>query len=137
MIDINEMTVLIADDIPNMITTLRNMMKVLKYGKRFIPADNGEEAWRILNKEKEEPVEFAILDYNMPVMNGAELLSRIREDRDLRDLPVVMVTAQANREFVAEAAESEIDAYILKPPTVKVLGQKILAVIENDRAWII
>jgi CheY-like chemotaxis protein len=75
MIDINEMTVLIADDIPNMITTLRNMMKVLKYGKRFIPADNGEEAWRILNKEKEEPVELAILDYNMPVMNGAELLS--------------------------------------------------------------
>ena len=131
MIDINEMTVLIADDIPNMITTLRNMMKVLKYGKRFIPVDNGEEAWRILNKEKEEPVELAILDYNMPVMNGAELLSRIREDRDLRDLPVVMVTAQANREFVAEAAESEIDAYILKPPTIKVLGEKILAVIEN------
>jgi tetratricopeptide (TPR) repeat protein len=131
MIDINEMTVLIADDMPNMITTLRNMMKVLKYGKRFIPANNGEQAWRILKKEKEEPVELAILDSNMPVMTGAELLSRIREDRDLRDLPVVMVTALANREFVAEAAESETDAYILKPPTVKVLGEKILGVIEN------
>ena len=64
-------------------------------------------------------------------MTGGELLSRIREDRDLKDLPVVMVTAYAHREFVAEAAESEIDAYILKPITVKVLGDKVLGVIKN------
>lgn len=128
MIDISEMTVLIVDDMPNMITTIRSMMKVLKYGKTFLSAASGAEAWRILKKE---PLDMAILDYHMPGMSGAELLSRIREDRDLRDLPVVMVTAQANREFVAEAAESEIDAYILKPATVKVLGDKILTVIEN------
>ncbi len=130
MIDIIEMTVLIADDMPNMITTIRGMMKFLNYGKKFIPANNGEEAWRILKNEA-EPVDLAILDFNMPIMNGAELLSRIREDADLRDLPVLMVTAQANMDFVAEAAESEIDAYVLKPATVKVLGDKILSVIEN------
>jgi len=128
MIDIIEMSVLIADDMPNMVTTLRGMMKFLNYGKRFIPAKDGEEAWRILQKE---PVDLAILDYNMPMMNGAELLSRIREDKKLRDLPVIMVTAQAIRDFVAEAAESEIDAYILKPATVKVLGDKVLNVIES------
>lgn len=128
MIDIIEMTVLIADDMPNMITTIRGMMKYLNYGGKFLPAANGEEAWNILKKE---PVDLAILDYNMPVINGGELLNRIRESEDLRDLPVLMVTAQANMEFVAEAAESEIDAYILKPATVKVLGDKILSVVEK------
>ena len=131
MIDIHKMTVLIADDMPNMITTIRSMMKVLKYGKRFIPADNGQEAWQLLKKKREEPIELAIIDYNMPVMTGSELLNHIRSDRVLRDLPVVMVTAQANMEFVAEAAESDIDAYILKPPTMKVLTDKVLAVIES------
>ena len=128
MIDIKEMTVLITDDIPNMVATIYSVMKVLNYGKRFMTANNGEEAWQILKKE---PIDLAILDYNMPIMTGAELLSRIREDRDLKDLPVVMVTAYAQREFVAEAAESEIDAYILKPVTVKVLGDKVLGVIKN------
>ncbi|MBW1675163.1 MAG: tetratricopeptide repeat protein [Deltaproteobacteria bacterium] len=128
MIDIKEMTVLIADDMPNMVTTIHSVMKVLNFGKKFMIANNGEEAWQILKKE---PVDIAILDYNMPHMTGRELLSRIREDRDLKDLPVVMVTAYAQREFVAEAAESEIDAYILKPITVKVLGDKVLGVIKN------
>ena len=128
MIDIIDMTVLIADDMPNMITTIRGMLKFLHYGKRFIPAGDGEEAWRVLKKEA---IDLAILDFNMPFMNGAELLARIRDDRELRDLPVIMVTAQANQEFVAEAAESEIDAYILKPATVKVLGDKVLSVIEH------
>jgi len=128
MIDIKEMTVLIADDMPNMVTTIHSVMKVLGYGKRFMTANNGEEAWRILKKE---PIDLVILDYNMPHMTGSKLLSRIREDRDLRDLPVVMVTAYAQREFVAEAAESEIDAYVLKPVTVKVLGDKVLGVIKN------
>ena len=128
MIDIKEMTVLIVDDIPNMVTTIRSVMKVLGYGKNFLTAYNGQEAWEVLQKE---PVDVAILDYNMPFMTGAGLLSRIREDRNLRDLPVVMVTGEANMDFVAEAAESEIDAYILKPVTVKLLGDKVLGVIKN------
>ena len=64
-------------------------------------------------------------------MNGIELLNRIREDRNLRDMPVVMVTAQANRELVAEGAESDIDAYILKPLTATDLASRILKVIEK------
>ena len=51
MIDINEMTVLITDDMPNMIATIRSVMKVLKYGKRFMPASNGQEAWEILKAD--------------------------------------------------------------------------------------
>ncbi|MBW1801994.1 MAG: response regulator, partial [Deltaproteobacteria bacterium] len=128
MLDINEMTVLLTDDMPNMINSLRRMMKILGYGKYFFTAGNGEEALKILKKE---PVDLAFLDYNMPMMTGVEVLKEIREDRVLRDMPVIMITAQAYQEFVAEAGESDTDAYILKPVTVKVLEEKVNMVVEN------
>ena len=128
MIEPADMSVLVVDDMDGMRKSVRGMLKVLRYGKVFHFAQNGLEAWNLL---KEVPIDVAIVDWNMPVMTGVELLSRIREDSDLRDLPVVMVTAEANSEIVAEAAESEIDAYILKPLTAKSLGDKISSVIEK------
>ena len=128
MIDPPNMCVLIVDDMEMMCKSMRGMMRVLGLGKTFLFAQNGLDAWNIL---KTEPVDLAIVDWNMPVMTGVELLTRIREDRVLRDLPVVMVTAEANREIVAEAAESDIDAYILKPFTARSMGEKILSVIER------
>ncbi len=128
MIDLKRMSVLIVDDMENMCRSIRGMLKVLNYGSGFRFAGNGLEAWTLLQKE---PVDLAIVDWNMPSMTGVELLERIREDKNLRDMPVVMVTAEANREIVAESAESDIDAYILKPLTVKSLGDKISFVIEK------
>lgn len=128
MIDLKRMSVLIVDDMENMCRSIRGMLKVLNYGSGFRFANNGLEAWTLLQKE---PVDLAIVDWNMPSMTGVELLERIREDKNLRDMPVVMVTAEANREIVAESAESDIDAYILKPLTVKSLGDKISLVIEK------
>ncbi len=128
MIDLKQMSVLIVDDMENMCKSIRGMLKVLNYGSRFRFAFNGSEAWSILQKD---PLNLAIVDWNMPTMTGVELLGRIRDDKTLRDMPVVMVTAEANRELVAEAAESDIDAYILKPLTVKSLGDKIAEVVEK------
>ena len=128
MIDIREMTVLVADDMPNMINSIRGMLKILNIGKIFVTANNGEEAFRVLQNQ---PVDLAILDYDMPVMTGAELLREMREDRRFRDIPAIMVTAQAYRDFVAEAGESTVGAYILKPVTVKVLEEKISSVIKE------
>ncbi len=128
MIDSATMTVLIIDDMPNMCKSIRGMLKVLRYGKNFHFGNNGLEGWNILQNHF---VDLMIVDWNMPVMSGVELLGRIREHRELRDLPVIMVTAEANRDIVAEAAESEIDAYILKPLTVKSLGDKIVKVIDK------
>ncbi len=110
VIDPSRMTVLIVDDMEAMCKSIRGLMKVLNYGNRFYFSYDGVEAWNLLQKE---PVDIAIVDWNMPNMTGSELLSLIREDRRLRDMPVVMVSAEANREIVAEAAESDIDAYIL------------------------
>ncbi|MBW1765432.1 MAG: response regulator [Deltaproteobacteria bacterium] len=128
MIEIEEMTVMIADDAVPMCKSIHNMMKVIRYGKDFLFANNGKEVLGILQKKH---VDILLLDYNMPEMNGGETLSHIRADRKLRDLPVIMVTAEAYKDFVAEVGESEVDAYILKPITIKLLQDKISFVVEK------
>ncbi len=128
MIDIGKMTVLIVDDSMNMCQSMSGMMKVIGYGKRFLFAHNGREAVDLLAKE---PVDLLLLDYNMPVMSGAEVLNHVRMDRNLRDLPVIMITAEAIQDYVAEIGESEVDAYILKPLTVKVLQDKLTQVVQK------
>jgi len=128
MIDLKQMSVLIIDDMENMCKSIRGMLKVLRYGSRFRFAFSGAEAWSILQKD---PMDLAIVDWNMPILTGVELLGRIRDNKTLRDMPVVMVTGETNSEIVAEAAESDIDAYILKPLTVKSLGDKIAEVVER------
>ncbi len=128
MIDIENMNVLIVDDMESMRKSVRGMLKVINYGKNFRYAGNGVEALKVL---KEGDTDLAIIDWNMPVMSGVELLGQVRENRDLRYLPVVMITAEAERGIVAEAAETDIDAYLLKPLTVRALEEKIRMVIEK------
>lgn len=128
MIDPNTMAVLIADDMENMCITIRNIMKILKLGNSFFFAANGEEALEVLQKEK---IDLAILDYNMPKMTGLELLEIIRNDSELQDMPVVMLTAHAEKDFITRAAELDINAYVLKPITVNLLKEKIPPVIEK------
>lgn len=128
MIDIKNMTVLIVDDIITMCRSVHRMMITIGYGKNYFYAHNGEEAFRILNKE---PVDLLLMDYNMPKMSGGEALSQIRQHRILRDMPVIMITAQAYQDYVAEAAESYVDALILKPLNTKILQQKVALVVEQ------
>jgi DNA-binding response OmpR family regulator len=128
MIDIHEMVVLIVEDSMSMCKSIHSMMKVIGYGRKFFFAHNGKEALDLLSRE---PVEMVMLDYNMPVMTGAQVLGHIRADRKLRDLPVIMITAEAYRDYVAEVGESEIDAYILKPVTIRLLEEKVKFVVKN------
>ena len=128
MIDIHEMSVLIVDDAQPMCKALQKMLRVIGYGKKFFLANNGKDALRILEKET---IDLILLDYNMPVMNGAETIGHIRENRKLRDIPAIMITAEAYKEFVTEVGESGVDAYLLKPLTIKLLEEKISLVIEK------
>ena len=128
MIDSGKMSVLIVDDALSMCRSIQKMLKVIGYGEKYEFAIDGKDALNILRNSR---IDLVLLDYNMPVMTGGELLSRIREDRKLKDIPVIMVTGQTYKDYVAEAAESEIDAYILKPLTIKLLEEKISYVIDK------
>ncbi len=128
MIDINTMSVLIVDDMKSMRLSIRNMFKQLHLGNNIRHAENGKEALRILNKVH---IDMAVIDWNMPVMNGIELLTKIRNTKELRDMPVIMITAEAERDIVINVAESDIDAYLLKPLTMKSLEEKVKIVIES------
>ncbi len=128
MIDINTMSVLIVDDMRSMRLSIRNMFKQLRIGKTIRHAENGREGWKMLN---EGNYDLAVIDWNMPIMNGVQLLTKIRESQTLRDMPVIMVTAEADRQTVLNVAETEIDAYLLKPLTMKSLEDKIKLVIHS------
>ncbi len=126
MIDLNNMSVLIVDDMESMRKSIRGMLKLINIGKRIRLAANGQEGWEEITEGK---VDLAIIDWNMPVMNGIELLVKIRESKEYRDLPVIMITAEAVKQFVSEAAESDIDGYLLKPLTPQALEENIKNVI--------
>lgn len=120
----HDMNFLIIDDMDNMRRSVRAMLKLIKYGKNLYEAPHGKEAWKMLSK-KEHTIDFIICDYNMPYMSGTELLHLIRADKQLRDIPFLMITADANKEVVAEAAEHDVDAYLTKPFVTASLETKI------------
>ncbi len=126
MIDIHNMSVLIVDDMRSMRLSIRNMFKQLGFGKNIRHAENGREGLKILEST---PIDLVVIDWNMPVMNGITMLKNIRQSKQLRDMPVIMITAEAEREIIANVAETEIDAYLLKPLTMKSLDDKIRSVI--------
>jgi len=128
MINPETMSILVVDDMKSMRLTMRKMLQNLKIGKTLRFAENGKEGLEILHSAR---CDIAIIDWNMPVMNGIEMLETIRNDKALRDLPVIMVTAEAERDIVSEVAETEIDGYLLKPLTLSSLDNKIKSVVEK------
>lgn len=118
--------ILIVDDKNNMRRTIRNLLRKIGYDK-FIEADDGDTA---LTKLRTHEVDLILCDWNMPRMNGGELLRAVRDNDELKDLPFLMLTAEANEATVAEAGEVDVDGYILKPFTPKLIQEKIDKVLE-------
>ncbi len=119
-IDYN-MRVLIVDDFATMRRIVKNILTQLGF-KNFIEADDGSSAWDILQKE---PVDFIVSDWNMPKMSGIELLKKVRNDDRFKDLPFLMVTAEAQKENIVEAVKARVSNYIVKPFTPETLSEKI------------
>lgn len=128
MIQLDSMSVLIVDDMESMRKSIRGMLKMLHIGGTIRLAENGRDGWRLLNNV---PIDLAIIDWNMPIMKGIELLEHIRASKEHRDMPVIMITAEAEKEIVSEAAESDIDGYLLKPLTTQSLDERIRSVIHQ------
>ncbi|MDP2992393.1 MAG: chemotaxis response regulator CheY, partial [Deltaproteobacteria bacterium] len=116
-----KMRILVVDDFNTMRRIVKNILKQLGF-ENVGEAENGQEALEVLKKEK---FDFVITDWNMPVMNGLDLLKAIKADAALKDLPVMMVTAEAQQQNIVVAVKAGAGNYIVKPFTAEVLEEKI------------
>lgn len=128
MIDPENMSILIVDDVKSMRSIVRKMLKNLGMGKILHLAENGLEGLKILHSTR---VDLAIVDWKMPIMDGPQLLEAIRKDKQLRDIPVLMVTAESEKDIVLQAAEIEVEGYLLKPLSPAVLDEKIKTILHQ------
>lgn len=113
--------ILIVDDYSTMRRIVKNLLHDLGYSNTA-EADDGRSAWPMLQAGD---FDFVITDWNMPGMTGIDLLKNIRADTRLAKLPVLMVTAEAQRHQILEAAQAGVNGYIIKPFTAVTLKEKI------------
>jgi tetratricopeptide (TPR) repeat protein len=125
-----QMKFLVVDDMINMRRTIRNMLRQLGY-VHITEAEDGLDAWTKLATTK---FDMAIVDWNMPRMTGVELLRKARADDRFANMPIIMITAEVDEGTITEAAETEVDAYIIKPFVAKILEEKIDAVMEKKES---
>ncbi len=121
------MRVLIVDDFSTMRRIIKNLLADLGFNNT-VEAEDGHSALSVL---RQDAVELVVTDWNMPGMSGIDLLRAIRADERFRALPVLMVTAEAKREQIIEAAQSGVNGYIIKPFTAQTLEEKLGKVFER------
>ena len=123
--------VLVVDDMMTMRKIVSRACKDLGL-KDIVTANDGKMAWDIL-ASGDENVGLVISDWNMPNMSGLELLKSVRADKNLKSLPFLMVTAEAEQAQIMEAIASGVDSYVVKPFTPASLKEK-LQIVYNKRA---
>ncbi|MCF6217231.1 MAG: chemotaxis response regulator CheY [Gammaproteobacteria bacterium] len=121
------MKILIVDDFSTMRRIIKNLLRDLGYNNTA-EADDGQTA---LPQLKNGNFDFLVTDWNMPGMTGIELLKLVRADENLAKLPVLMVTAEAKREQIVDAAQCGVNGYIIKPFTAATLKEKIDKIFER------
>ncbi len=123
-----DMKFLVVDDFSTMRRIIRNLLKELG----FTNVDEAEDGVSALAKLKGGGFDFVVSDWNMPNMTGIELLRAIRADDTLKQLPVLMVTAEAKKENIVEAAQSGASGYVVKPFTAVTLDEKISKILQKQ-----
>ncbi|KUJ71531.1 histidine kinase [Thiomicrospira sp. WB1] len=121
------MNILVVDDFSTMRRIVKNLLKELGFSK-FDEADDGATAWPMIQSGK---YDFIVSDWNMPEMTGIDLLRHVRADEKLKSTPFLLITAEAKRAQILEAAEAGVDGYIVKPFTAATLNGKIEKIFER------
>ncbi|MFT6977400.1 MAG: two-component system chemotaxis response regulator CheY [Shewanella psychromarinicola] len=121
------MKILIVDDFSTMRRIIKNLLRDLGYNNTQ-EADDGSTALPMLQKGD---FDFVVTDWNMPGMQGIDLLRAIRADDSLKHLPVLMVTAEAKREQIIAAAQAGVNGYVVKPFTAATLKEKLDKIFER------
>jgi two-component system chemotaxis response regulator CheY len=125
-----DMKFLVVDDFATMRRIIRNLLKELG----FTNVDEADDGIAALAKLKGGGFDFVVSDWNMPNMTGIELLRAIRGDEALKHLPVLIVTAEAKKENIVEAAHAGASGYVVKPFTAATLDEKINKILQKQGA---
>jgi len=127
----NDISILVVDDFPTMRKIVRQVLKQLGF-LNVHEAEDGEGALAVLRENTH--IQFVISDWNMPKMNGIELLRTVRADATLRKIAFLMVTAEADKACIVEAVKSGVNGYIVKPFNAATLKEKMEKIFANRRA---
>jgi len=117
--------ILVVDDSSTMRRIIKNTLARLGF-KDVLEGADGVEGWEALNANPD--IEMLITDWNMPEMNGLELVKKVRADERFEDLPIIMVTTEGGKAEVITALKAGVNNYIVKPFTPQVLKEKLQAV---------
>ncbi|MBD8881932.1 MULTISPECIES: chemotaxis response regulator CheY [Rhodanobacter] len=126
------MKILVVDDFSTMRRIVRNLLVELGFTNTLIQeADDGNNALTML---RSQPFDLVVTDWNMPNMTGIDLLRAIRAEPSLKGLPVLMVTAENNRDQIIAAAQAGVNGYVVKPFTAVTLREKLTKIFERIAA---
>ena len=125
--DFSNCTALVVDDFSTMRRIVSNLLREAGFG-HTTEAEDGVEALRKLTSGD---FQFIVSDWNMPNMTGLELLKAVRNSPDLKHMPFLLVTAEARKENIIDAAKAGADGYIVKPFSAATLQEKIVAIFKR------
>lgn len=117
--------VLVIDDFQTMRRIVVNLLRQLGF-TNVTEAEDGQAAWEKLQVDN---IDLIVSDWNMPNMNGLELLKKVRSSDKYKATPFIMVTAEGKRENVIAAVQSGVSNYIVKPFNAATLKEKLTKVI--------
>lgn len=129
MID-TSIKVLVVDDMSTMRRIVKNVLRQIGFSD-IVEAENGQDA---LTKLKAGGFGLVVSDWNMPIMQGIDLLRAVRADANLKTLPFLMVTAEAQKENLIEAVQAGVSNYVVKPFTAEVLQGKLEKIFSTVQA---
>ncbi len=106
-------SILVVDDSLPMRGVLKKTLRAAGYGaSEFLEAENGEKALELLGQA---PVDIVITDFNMPVMNGLEMLDAMQAKEEMRRIPVIVVSTEGSLEKVTQIINQGASGYVKKP----------------------
>lgn len=123
------MKFLVVDDFSTMRRIIKNLLHDLGY-PNVTEADDGKTALPMLQAGS---FDFLISDWNMPGMSGLDLIKAVRSDAKLSKMPVLMLTAEAKREQIIEAAQAGVNGYVIKPFTAETLKEKLDKILAGSK----
>lgn len=121
------MKFLVVDDMSTMRRIVRSILNELGFSN----VDEAEDGNDALGKLRSAKYDFVVSDWNMPNLDGLEMLKAIRADERLKALPVLLVTAEAKKENIIEAAKAGASGYVVKPFTAAILEEKLNKIFEK------